>query len=96
MLPCVEEPALRTLDADGDGVLSIHELRSSVPDNEQVQELVDALEAHGIAGIRYTGCGDTVDSAAEVASEGNTTSHEDIALIIARAAVSGLDGQGRG
>lgn len=80
-LPCVEKPEFRAFDTDGDGVLSISELRSAAPDNAQLQQIVEALESAGVAGIRYTGCRDESGSGA--------VADEDIALIIARAAVSG-------
>lgn len=83
-LPCVEQPAFGAFDTDGDGVLSISELKAADPNNAQLQEVSSALEAAGIAGLRYQGCEDG-------ANEG-TTSGEDLAQIIARAAVARLEG----
>jgi Ca2+-binding EF-hand superfamily protein len=93
-LPCIEQPAFRVFDHDGDGVLSLSELRAAAPSNARVQEIATALEANGLPGLRYTDCGEIADSGAESASGGDAISGEDIARIIARAAVSQLEEQG--
>lgn len=80
-VPCVERPELQAFDRDGDGVLSVAEIRAADPDNAQLQELAIQLEATGIPGLRYTGC-------ADAGPEGEMASDEDITLIIARAAVN--------
>lgn len=91
-MPCVEKPEFKAFDTDGDGVLSIGELRSAAANNEQLQSIVEAVEANGIAGLRYTGCGDESESDAGDPS-GDAIFDENIARIIARAAVGG---SGRG
>jgi len=85
-LPCVEQPGFKVFDTDGDGVLSIAELRAADPDNAQLQQVAGALEDAGVPGLRYTGCGGG-------ASEGDDATGEALAQMIARAAVARMDGQ---
>ncbi len=93
-LPCIERPEFRVFDRDGDGVLSVSELRAAASHSARLEELAGVFETNGIAGIRYTGCGDTSGSGPNTTTGRRAISDEDIALIIARAAVSRLDGQG--
>lgn len=83
----MEQPALKAFDKDGDGVLSLEDLRATLANHAQVQEIVDALEVQGIAGIRYTGCDDVAASDPEPGSNGKSMSDEDIVSLIARAAI---------
>ena len=78
-IPCVEQPELEAFDKDGDGIVSFDELRAVLPDHERLQSVIQALEKTGVTGIRYTGCGDT---------SGSNGATEDLATLIARAAVS--------
>lgn len=90
-IPCVEQPALEAYDKDGDGMLSIDELRLALPNDIQVQGIITALEETGVMGIRYGGCGEPEPDGAKVASNG---AGEDLARAIAQLAVAGLyDGE---
>jgi len=53
---CADQPGLAVVDANKDGVASVDEILAVAPDNTQVQEVIDQLEAQDITGIRYTGC----------------------------------------
>lgn len=82
-IPCVDQPALREFDKDGDGVVSFDELRSLLPSNEQLAQVIEALEDHGVVGIRYTGCDDSANNG----SSGEMTNQQ-LAQLIANAAVA--------
>lgn len=84
-LPCVEQPGFQVFDTDGDGVLSIAELKAAAPDNAQLQQVAGALEDAGVPGLRYTGCGN--------ASGADDATGEALAQMIAKAAVGRLEGQ---
>ncbi len=54
------------------------------PEHEQLQQVVAALESHGV-GIRYAGCGEENNADSPTGSNG---AGEDLATLIARAAVA--------
>ena len=82
-IPCVDQPALKEFDKDGDGVVSFDELRPLLPMHDQLAEVIAGLEAQGIVGIRYTGCSDN-------SSGGTNGDSENLANLIARAAIAQL------
>ncbi len=58
---CRESALLGGFDGDGNGVVSIGEIRTADPSNARLQEIAGELEAEGIEGIRYAGCTGTGD-----------------------------------
>lgn len=72
---CAPSPALGVLDSNGDGTLSIGEIRSADPNNAELQGLASQLEAKGISGIQYVGCDPSIDGTTTEggASSGTTT-----------------------
>jgi len=81
----VNQPELEAFDQNGDGIVSFEELEHLLPANERLREVVVALQAKGIFGIKYTGCDEASSSGDGVAANGAT---EDLASLIARAAVA--------
>jgi len=60
---CVNQPALQLFDPNGDGLLTLAELKRVAglfPSNKDLQDAVQAIENDGLTGVRYDGeCGDT-------------------------------------
>jgi len=54
---CVDQPALGVFDSNGDRVLTVGEIRAAAPDNAKLQGIASQLEARGLTGIQYAGCG---------------------------------------
>lgn len=63
MIECTDQPLLATFDANDDGVLSVVEIRQADPDDVELQEYADELEAAGVIGVFYQGCDDLEDDA---------------------------------
>jgi len=73
---CAEQPALGVFDGNGDGVLTVGEIRAAAPDNAQLQGIASQLEAKGISGIQYAGCngsGNGATTAGNGSNAGTTT-----------------------
>jgi hypothetical protein len=70
--PCVEQPAFEFFDADEDGLLSVSELRAADPDNAELQQVADDLEAEGVPAIQYSGCDESVAGSDDGTQSGET------------------------
>ncbi len=55
-IKCSVAPALGLFDGNGDGILTVGEIRAAAPDNAELQGVASQLEAKGISGVQYVGC----------------------------------------
>ncbi len=55
-IECVDEPVMGFFDADEDGVLSLAEVREADPDDPELQQIAESMEAEGLSGIQYRDC----------------------------------------
>lgn len=53
---CLPDPNLRVFEQNGDGVITIKELRDGLAGNPEYSEQIDELVALGVTQIRYQGC----------------------------------------
>ena len=74
---CAPAPALAAIDSNGDGILTVDEIRSADPNNADLQAQASRLEAAGISGIQYTGCDPAAGGTTTGGGAGNGTTTGD-------------------